>query len=87
MSICALTPPRLAWLRYLAKHGTTRWERMPKNKAGWSCSNRVWIPMQDAGWITSECHAPRGGMDPFDHYFTITDEGRGEIVCADQVEL
>lgn len=67
---CVLTPTRLVWLQLLAKQGTTRWQRMPRG------SNRTWVPMVGAGWITSQCHAPRNGLDPFDHYFTITDAGR-----------
>lgn len=82
--IVRMSPMRLTWLKHLAEHGTTGWERMPKNARGYSAGNSVWLPMRAEGWITGECHAPRNGQDPFDWYFTITDAGRAAIEKATQ---
>jgi hypothetical protein len=79
---CPVTPTRLRWLQHLAKHGESRWERMPKRENGLGAvTNATWRPMVAAGLITAR-YGQRHFSEPTDWLFTITDAGRAAIAKA-----
>ncbi len=46
-----LTPTRIAFLRYLAEHGESRWSRMPATPNGRPVTNQTFRPLTAAGLI------------------------------------
>lgn len=79
MSKSILTESRRAWLRYLAAHGETEWNRMPRrkqvsNRPVAALTNRTWRPMQVNGLIEARYYAP-SPLKQTAWYFKITDAG------------
>lgn len=78
------TAAQLTWLRHLAAHGETGWNRMPRRGGSFdsrlaSLTNRTWRPMIAAGWIEAKYYQPNFRMTQ-EHYFTITEAGRKILV-------